>query len=198
MEDDLNGMHGILVPGGFGDRGIEGKINAVRIARTNNIPFLGICLGMQCAVIETARNVAKLKRANSTEFDKHTPHAVISLLEEQRNVKNLGGTMRLGIYPCVLKKGSRAYSLYGRPKITERHRHRFEFNNRYRKRLAGAGLVVVGEYTSNHLPEIVERKNHPFFIGVQFHPEFQSRPLQPHPLFQGFVQAAVKRSVGAV
>jgi CTP synthase len=196
MEEDLSGVHGILVPGGFGDRGIEGKINAVRIARTQNIPYFGICLGMQVAVIETARNVAGLKKANSTEFDQKTPHPVISLLAEQRKIKNLGGTMRLGVYPCTLKKGSRSYSLYGKKKIFERHRHRFEFNDKYRQKLAKAGLSVVGEYTSQRLPEISERKDHPFFIGVQFHPEFLSRPLRPHPIFFGFVQAAVKKSMG--
>lgn len=195
-EDELSSAHGILVPGGFGDRGIEGKINAVRIARTQNIPFFGICLGMQVAVIETARNLANLKRANSTEFDKKTPYPVISLLEEQKNVKNMGGTMRLGLYPCALKKGSRVYSLYGKKQISERHRHRFEFNNKYRDKLQKAGLTVVGEYTKNRLPEICERKNHPFFVGVQFHPEFQSRPLNPHPIFQGFIAAALKKSMG--
>jgi CTP synthase len=198
MEDNLSGVHGILIPGGFGDRGIEGKINAVRIARSQNIPFLGICLGMQCAVIETARNVAKLKNAHSTEFDKKTAHPVISLLEEQKKIKNLGGTMRLGLYPCHLKRGSRSYSLYGKLKIMERHRHRYEFNGRYRDALSKAGLNVVGEYRGNKLPEIVERKQHPFFIGVQFHPEFQSRPLRPHPLFVGFVAASLKKSLGGV
>jgi CTP synthase len=197
MEEDLSGVHGILVPGGFGDRGIEGKINAVRIARTQNIPYFGICLGMQVAVIETARNVAKMKRANSTEFDKKAPFPVISMLEEQKNIKNLGGTMRLGLYTCNLKRGSRVAGLYGKPKITERHRHRYEFNNKYRARLANAGLFVVGECPQNRLPEIVERKDHPFFVGVQFHPEFQSRPLRAHPIFAGFVQAAVKKAVGA-
>lgn len=196
MEEDLQGVHGILVPGGFGDRGIEGKINSVRIARTQNIPFFGICLGMQCAVIESARNLAKLKKAHSTEFDNRTPHPVIAMLAEQKKIKNLGGTMRLGLYPCVLKRGTKTFSLYGKEKIAERHRHRFEFNNKYRDILAKTGLVVVGEYKEKRLPEIIERKNHPFFIGVQFHPEFQSRPLRPHPLFVGFINAAVKKSLG--
>lgn len=198
MEEELSGVHGILVPGGFGDRGIEGKINAVRIARTQKIPFFGICLGMQVAVIESARNLANLKKAHSTEFETKTPHPVIHLLAEQRAVKNMGGTMRLGVYPCVLKKGSKVYALYGKKKIGERHRHRFEFNNKYRQKLAKAGLTVVGEYTAKHLPEIVERKDHPYFVGVQFHPEFQSRPLNPHPLFLGFLQAAVKKSMGII
>lgn len=196
LEEQLSGVHGILVPGGFGDRGIEGKIKAVRVARTQKIPFFGICLGMQCAVIETARNVAGLKNANSTEFDKKTPHAVINLLAEQKNVKNLGGTMRLGAYPCHLRRGSRAHSLYAKPLIQERHRHRYEFNNHYRAQLTKAGLHVVGEFRAKKLAEIVELKGHPHFIGVQFHPEFQSRPLRPHPLFAGFIAAALKRRAG--
>ncbi|OVE77439.1 CTP synthetase [bacterium F11] len=195
LEEQLSSVHGILIPGGFGTRGIEGKVNAVRIARENKIPFFGICLGMQCAVIESARNVAKLKRANSTEFDKKSPYPVISLLEEQKKVKNIGGTMRLGAYPCQIKRGSKSYSLYGKVRIQERHRHRFEFNVHYRKKLEKAGLYVVGECPSNRLPEIIELKDHPFFIGVQFHPEFQSRPLSPHPLFKGFIAASLKRSM---
>ncbi len=198
LEDELSSVHGILIPGGFGDRGIEGKINAVRIARTHRIPFFGICLGMQVAVIEFARNVANFKRANSTEFDPKTPHPVISLLAEQRKVSNLGGTMRLGSYPCEIKKGSRAASLYGKTSIRERHRHRYEYNNHYRGKLTKLGLSVVGEFKAKKLPEIVELKNHPFFIGVQFHPEFQSRPLRPHPIFTGFVAAAMKKSAGSV
>jgi CTP synthase len=198
LEDELSAVHGILIPGGFGDRGIEGKINAVRIARTHRIPFFGICLGMQVAVIEFARNVANLKRANSTEFDAKTPHPVISLLAEQRKVSNLGGTMRLGAYPCEIKKGSRAASLYGKTLIQERHRHRYEFNNAYRSKLSKLGLNVVGEYKAKKLPEIVEIKNHPFFVGVQFHPEFNSRPLRPHPIFEGFIAAAAKKSAGAL
>jgi CTP synthase len=196
LEDELSAVHGILIPGGFGDRGIEGKINAVRIARTHRIPYFGICLGMQVAVIEYARNVANLKRANSTEFDEKTPHPVISLLAEQRKVEKLGGTMRLGSYLCEIKKGSRAAALYNKTQIQERHRHRYEFNNAYRTRLSKAGLNVVGEFKAKKLPEIVEIKNHPFFVGVQFHPEFQSRPLKPHPIFQGFIAAALKKSLG--
>lgn len=196
MEEELSGVHGILIPGGFGDRGIEGKINAVRIARTQKIPFYGICLGMQVACIEFARNVLGYKAANSTEFEPKTNHPVISLLEEQKKVKNMGGTMRLGVYPCHLKRGSTAYSLYGKALIQERHRHRYEFNNHYRKAFAKRGMNVMGEFRSKKLPEIVELKGHPFFVAVQFHPEFQSRPLKPHPLFQGFVAAALKRSMG--
>jgi CTP synthase len=198
LEDELSSVHGILIPGGFGDRGIEGKINAVRIARTNKIPFFGICLGMQVAVIEFARNVAGLKKANSTEFDPKSPHPVISLIEEQKKIKNLGGTMRLGLYPCHLKARSMALSLYGKNLIQERHRHRYEFNSHYRASFAKLGMNVVGEYRAKNLPEIVELKGHPFFIGVQFHPEFQSRPLRAHPIFQGFVAAALKKSMGGL
>jgi CTP synthase len=196
MEEELSGVHGILIPGGFGDRGIEGKINAVRIARTQNIPFFGICLGMHVACIEFARNVANLKKANSTEFDLKTPHPVISMLAEQRKIKEKGGTMRLGLYPCAIHRGTLAYSLYGKTQIGERHRHRYEFNNRYRPAFAKLGMNVVGEFKEKQLPEIVELKKHPFFIGVQFHPEFQSRPLKPHPIFEGFVAAALKKSMG--
>ncbi|MCG3203494.1 MAG: CTP synthase [Elusimicrobia bacterium] len=198
LEEELSGVHGILIPGGFGDRGIEGKINSVRIAREQKIPFFGICLGMQVACIEFARNVLNLRRANSTEFDAKTPNPIISLLEEQKKIKNLGGTMRLGLYPCHLNRGTLAYSLYGKSLIQERHRHRFEFNNHYRKNFAKHGMRVVGEFRKNHLPEIVELKGHPFFIGVQFHPEFQSRPLKAHPIFQGFVSAALKKSMGGL
>jgi CTP synthase len=198
LEEELSGVHGILIPGGFGDRGIEGKINAVRVARTQKIPFFGICLGMQVACIEFARNVAGLKKANSTEFDPKTPHPVISLLAEQKKVKNLGGTMRLGVYPCALKKGSTSEKLYGKPLIQERHRHRYEFNNHFREKFAKLGLSVVGEFRAQHLPEIVEIKAHPFFVGVQFHPELKSRPLHPHPLFAGFVAAALKKSMGTL
>jgi CTP synthase len=182
----------------FGDRGIEGKINAVRFARVNKVPYFGICLGMQVAVIEFARNVLNLKKANSTEFDLKTPHPVISLLEEQKKIKNLGGTMRLGVYPCHLRRGSIAYSLYGKSVIQERHRHRYEFHNKYRKSFAKAGMNVMGEFKAKHLPEIVELKGHPFFVGVQFHPEFQSRPLRPHAIFQGFIAAALKKSMGGI
>ncbi|MCU0722096.1 MAG: CTP synthase [Planctomycetes bacterium] len=194
-ERHLSGVDGILVPGGFGDRGIEGKIEAVRFARLNRLPFFGICLGMQCATIEFARNVAGLARAHSTEFDRDTPYPVISMLAEQRLVVEKGGTMRLGAYPCALAEGSLAAKAYGAPEVRERHRHRFEFNGEYRLRLEQAGLRVTGLFTERNLVEIVELPAHPWFVGVQFHPEFQSKPVKAHPLFREFVAAAV-RSAG--
>ena len=186
----LAGVHGVLVPGGFGERGIEGKIRTIRYARENGIPFFGICLGMQCATIETARHLAKLEGANSTEFAKDTPHPVISLLEEQREVKDKGGTMRLGNYGCRIEPDSRAGRAYGKTEIQERHRHRYEFNNRYREQLAAVGLVATGVNTEHDLVEIVELPEHPWFVGVQFHPEFRSKPDAAHPLFREFVAAA--------
>jgi CTP synthase len=189
----LGGVAGILVPGGFGDRGIEGKIRTVQYARTRDIPFFGICLGMQCAVIEFARNVCRLKHANSTEFDANTPHPVISLMEEQKGVHDLGGTMRLGSYACALTEGTRSRRAYGRRQIGERHRHRFEFNNAYRDQLCRGGLRIAGLYPKGDLVEIVEIPKHPWFVGCQFHPEFQSTPLNAHPLFGAFVAAAVKK-----
>ncbi|MBZ0137111.1 MAG: CTP synthase [Planctomycetes bacterium] len=189
----LRGMNGILVPGGFGERGIEGKISAVRFARENKIPYYGLCLGMQIAVIDFARNVAGLEDANSSEFSKETTHPVISLLKDQRDVKNMGGTMRLGAQPCKLIEGTIARAAYGAELVQERHRHRYEFNNDYRNRLIERGLVVSGVNPELDLVEIVELKDHPFFVGVQFHPEFQSKPLKPHPLFAGFIKAAVER-----
>ncbi len=186
----LHGIQGILVPGGFGYRGLEGKIEAVRYARENRIPFLGICLGMQCAVIETARNLAGLEGANSTEFASDTPHPVISLMDEQRNVVDKGGTMRLGACPCVIGRGTLAERIYGCSEISERHRHRFEFNNEYRAALKEAGMVLSGLSPDGHLVEIVERPLHPWFIACQYHPEFKSRPMAPHPLFSGLVGAA--------
>ncbi len=188
----LKGVHGLLVPGGFGSRGISGKIEAIQYARERGLPFFGVCLGMQCAVIEFARNVCGLRGANSTEFDARTPHPVISLLEEQRRVKNLGGTMRLGAYPCRLGSGTLARRAYGRAVISERHRHRYEFNNRYRERLTQRGLAVSGIYPQGHLVELIELSDHPWFIACQFHPEFQSKPQQPHPLFRGLVSAALR------
>jgi CTP synthase len=188
----LNGSQGILIPGGFGTRGIEGKIKAVRYARENNIPFLGICLGMQLATIEFARNICGLKDANSTEFDKETKHPIISLLAEQKNIKNMGATMRLGAYPCKLIKGTKSFQAYKKESISERHRHRYEFNNKYRDQLVKAGLVISGTTPDKKLVEIIELKDHPFFAGSQFHPEFKSRPLRPHPLFYGFMKAIVK------
>jgi len=190
----LKDVSGILVPGGFGYRGIEGKIKAIRFARENKIPFLGLCLGMQCSVIEFSRNVCRLRDANSTEFKAKTKHPVISLLEEQRKVKDLGGTMRLGAYPCKIKKKSLANAIYKKEQITERHRHRYEFNNKYRRLLENRGMVFSGIYPKADLVEIIEIKDHPYFIAVQFHPEFKSKPDQPHPLFRGFIAAALKKT----
>ncbi len=191
----LKGVSGILVPGGFGARGIEGKIQAIRYARQNKIPFLGLCLGMQCAVIEFARSVCGLKGAHSTEFFPKTKHPVISLLAEQKGVKDLGGTMRLGAYPCKVKPGTLAARLYGTGLVQERHRHRYEFNNRYRAALEAEGMVFCGVFAKKNLVEAVELKGHPFFIAVQFHPEFKSKPNHAHPLFRGFIEAALKHSV---
>ncbi|HPI03752.1 MAG TPA: gamma-glutamyl-gamma-aminobutyrate hydrolase family protein, partial [Candidatus Goldiibacteriota bacterium] len=190
----LKGVSGILVPGGFGSRGIEGKINAIKYARENKVPFFGICLGMQMAVTEFARNVLKLKGANSTEFDRETPYPVISLLEEQKCVKDMGGTMRLGSYPCRLKPGSRIYSAYKEKVIFERHRHRYEFNSIFKERMEEKGMTVCGLSPDGLLAEAVEIKNHPWFVAVQYHPEFKSKPVSPHPLFKGFVKAAVAKN----
>lgn len=188
VERCLGDVDGILVPGGFGHRGIEGKIQAIQYARENKIPFLGICLGLQCAVIEFARNVLKLKKANSTEFDDTTPHPVICLLEEQKNIKYMGGSMRLGAQEINIIKGTMAYSVYNAEKIYERHRHRYEVNKEYVKSFIENGMIVSGEYSRDRLVEIIELKEHPFFIAVQFHPEFKSRPLAPHPLFYNFIK----------
>jgi CTP synthase len=187
----LKGYDGILVPGGFGSRGIEGKICAIEYARTNNIPFLGICLGMQMAVVEFARNVLGLADANSAEFDEKTSNPVIHIMETQKNVTKKGGTMRLGAYPCKIKQGTLAYKIYGEENISERHRHRFEYNNDYKERLESAGLICSGTSPDGTLVEIVENINHPFFIAGQFHPEFKSRPDRPAPLFKAFVKAAL-------
>jgi len=189
----LKGTCGILVPGGFGYRGIEGKIKAIRFARKNKIPFLGLCLGMQCAVIEFARDVCGLKEANSTEFKLKTKHPVISLLQEQKKIKDLGGTMRLGAYPCKIKKNTLAFRLYNKVLIHERHRHRYELNNKYRKIFEKKDMIFSGVYPKKNLVEIIELKNHAFFIAVQFHPEFKSKPDKAHPLFRGFIQAALER-----
>ena len=183
---------GILIPGGFGSRGLEGKIRAVRYARDNGVPFLGICLGMQCAVIEIARHVLSLDDASSTELDETTPHPVIHLMDEQVDIQDKGGTMRLGAYPCTLKPGSRARAAYGEDLVWERHRHRYEFNNAYRDRFEAQGLLVSGLYQEKDLVEIVELARHPWFVAVQFHPEFKSRPREPHPLFSGLVGAAIQ------
>ena len=190
-EKYLKGINGVLVPGGFGDRGVEGKIRAIKVARENKIPFFGVCLGMQCAVIEFSRNVCGLNRANSTEFNKTTPFPVISLLEEQRRVKDLGGTMRLGSYPCQIKKGTKTYKAYGKEFIHERHRHRYEFNNKYKVKMETSGLVVSGTSPNGRLVEIVELVDHPWFVGCQFHPEFKSKPDQAHPLFRDFIKASL-------
>ena len=193
----LAGFDGLLVPGGFGERGIEGKVEAIRFARERRLPFLGICLGMQCAVIDFARHVAGLTDAHSTEFARDTPHPVICLMEEQQGVVQKGGTMRLGAQPCVLTDGTRAAAAYGRETISERHRHRYEFNPRYRERLEAAGLVIAGTNPDSTLVEIVELADHPWFVAVQFHPEFKSKPTAAHPLFAGLVAAAVERHAGS-
>ncbi len=194
--DKLKGLDGIVVPGGFGNRGIEGKILAAKYARENNVPYLGLCLGMQIAVIEFARNILGWKDANSGEFDTDTKHQVIHIMPEQRknmDEENYGATMRLGAYPCALDKNSRAFELYGEEKISERHRHRYEFNNDFRDQFADAGLVFAGLSPDRHLVEIVEIPDHKFYVGVQFHPEFKSRPDRPHPLFAGFIKACIDK-----
>ena len=193
VTDLLDGTDGILIPGGFGDRGSEGKIRAVRYARENKIPFLGICLGMQIAVTEFARNVCEMKDANSVEFDPKTEFPVIHLMDEQKEIDQMGGTMRLGAYPCVLKTNSIVAKLYRKKKISERHRHRYEFNNEYRQAFADSEMVLSGRNPERDLVEIVELANHPFFIGVQFHPEFKSNPFEAHPLFRSFIGAALRR-----
>jgi CTP synthase len=188
----LKGMDGLLVPGGFGDRGIEGKIEAIRYAREHDMPFFGICLGMQCAVIEYARTVAGFQKANSSEFSAETEHPVISLMPDQRGITDMGATMRLGKYPCVLQPGSKAFEAYGTTEITERHRHRYEFNNSYRENLLAAGFKIAGLSPDERLVEIVELADHPWFVGVQFHPELKSRPTAAHPLFREFIKASLK------
>ncbi len=190
----LEGAAGILVPGGFGQRGIEGKIAAVAYAREKNVPFLGICLGMQCAVMDFARNVCGLAGADSTEFNKSTPHPVISLLEEQKQVNDKGGTMRLGAYPCRTRKKTRAWQAYRRNRISERHRHRYEFNDQYRELMENKGMIFSGIHPEKNLVEMVELKEHIWFVACQFHPEFKSRPDAAHPLFRAFVEHALKNS----
>jgi CTP synthase len=194
IAEELQGVHGILVPGGFGDRGIEGKITAIRYAREQKIPFFGICLGMQVAVIEYARNVAGLDNANSSEINPSTPYPVIDLLPDQKDVEDMGGTMRLGLYPCKLTPGTLAAKEYGEELIYERHRHRYEFNNEYREAIESAGLRISGTSPDGRLVEMVEMAGHPWFLAVQFHPEFTSRPNRPQPLFRGFVNAALSYS----
>jgi len=190
---ELRGVQGILVPGGFGVRGIEGKIAIAKYARENNIPYLGICLGMHTAVIECARNLCNLQKANSTEFDELTPAPVIHLMEDQLYLEKIGGSMRLGAYKCNLVKNSKAFSAYQTESISERHRHRYEFNNDYREAIQNAGLKISGLSPDGLLVEIVEYPELDFFVAVQFHPEFKSRPVNPHPLFRDFVKAAAKK-----
>lgn len=192
----LAGVHGVVVPGGFGVRGVDGKIAAVNYARTHNIPFLGLCLGMQCSVIEWARHIAVLDNANSAEFDASAQNPVINLLPEQQDVVDLGGTMRLGLYPCRLTPNTLAFQLYQKEVIYERHRHRYEFNNAYRSLFVETGYTISGTSPDGRLVEIIELPSHPFFIATQFHPEFKSRPSTPHPLFQGFSQAALAAATG--
>jgi len=214
LTDQLATVDGILVPGGFGDRGSDGKIDTVRFARENRVPFFGLCLGLQVAVIEFARNVCGMENANSTEFDKTTPHPVIDLVPEQRDIQDKGATMRLGAYPCWLRAGTFSRRAYGRAKIWERHRHRYELNNDYRPVLTKGGLGLAGEFDARKagsaflrklpsrqgfrepLCEIIEVRDHPWFVGTQFHPEFKSRPVRPHPLFREFVKAAKKSKRG--
>ena len=192
MREVFEGIHGIVVPGGFGWRGVEGKLDAIRHARENGVPYLGLCLGLQCAVIEFARNVCGLEAANSSEFDPATPHPVIDLLPEQKNVTDLGGSMRLGAQPCHVAPGTRAADVYGEPVVYERHRHRYEVNPAYHEALSGKGLVFSGMSPDGRLVEIIELEDHPFFMAGQFHPELRSRPTRPHPLFRDFIGAALK------
>ncbi len=193
VEKALEGADGILVPGGFGHRGVPGKLRTIKYARENKIPFFGICLGLQCAVIEVARNVLGLNEADSTEFNPDTPHPVIDLMPEQKDLSEMGGTMRLGLYPCRLKEGSLARQAYGSELISERHRHRFEVNPLYVEDLDKAGLISVGIWPARGLVEVVEFRDHPWFLGTQFHPELLSRPNRPHPLFKGFIGASLAR-----
>ena len=196
-EAELADVHGILIPGGFGGRGMEGKILAAKFARENGLPFLGICLGLQCAVVEFARNVCGLDRANSTESDPDTPHPVIDFIPEQRDITDKGATMRLGEWPCHLKPGSVAQRVYGgQDVVSERHRHRYEVNNQYRPEFGEKGMVFSGVSPDDQFVEMIELPDHPYFIATQAHPEFRSYPTQPHPLFAGLVGAAIKRMNG--
>jgi len=194
-ETYLQGLDGVVVPGGFGDRGTQGKIMAAQYARENQIPYFGLCLGMQIGVIEFARNVVGLEGANSTEFDKETPHPVIHIMEDQKNLSDKGATMRLGACPCQLKPNSIAAQSYGKDEVSERHRHRFEFNNKYRKDMEENGLRISGVNPERDLVEIVEMEDHPWFVGVQFHPEFQSKPTKAHPLFASFIEAGLAQTL---
>lgn len=193
----LKGIDGILIPGGFGGRGVEGKISSIKYARENRVPFFGICLGMQVAIIEIARDLCGMKHANSSEFDPESPSPVVHIMEAQRSVNAKGGTMRLGAYPCAVKKGTKAYSVYGTSEISERHRHRFEVNNSFRPELEKAGVEFSGLSPDGSLVEIMELKGHPWFVACQFHPEFKSRPMEPHPLFKGFIKAVVAQKTQA-
>jgi len=195
-EKCLGGMDGILVPGGFGDRGIAGKIEAVRYARERKIPYFGICLGLQCALVEFARNVAGLEDANTTEIDRNCRHPVVCMLDDQYDITHLGGTMRLGSYPCVLVEGSKAHEAYGSLLVHERHRHRYEFNNQYQQQFTAHGLLVSGTSPDGKLVEVIELPDHPWFVAVQCHPEFKSKPTKAQPLFYGFVQASLKNREG--
>jgi len=188
---DLADVAGVLVPGGFGDRGVEGKIRAAQFARENRVPYLGLCLGMQIASIEFARNVCGLVGANSTEFDEKTPHPVITLLDEQKDVTNKGASMRLGTWPTKIVPGTLAHQVYGKDAVNERHRHRYEFNPEYREKMLCKGFVISGTSPDETLVEMVELKDHPWFLACQFHPEFQSKPNHPHPLFKGFIAACL-------
>ena len=195
LEDGVNGklkdVAGILIPGGFGDRGVEGKIEAARFARENKLPYLGLCLGMQVATIEFARNVCGMTNANSTEFDRTASEPVICLLEEQREVRNKGASMRLGTWPTKIQPGTLAEKIYGKDEVLERHRHRYEFNMKYREQMREKGFEISGTSPDGSLAELVELRDHPYFLACQYHPEFQSKPNQPHPLFKGFIQAAL-------
>jgi CTP synthase len=192
LDEIFHDVDGVLVAPGFGPRGIEGKINAIRYARENNIPFFGICLGMQCAVIEFSRNVLGYRDAHSSEMNPATSHPVIDLMPGQKNIENMGGTMRLGAYSCRLEAGSKAFELYGEILISERHRHRYEFNNEYRKAFIENGMQLSGINPENDLVEIIELPSHPWYVGVQFHPEYKSTVAKPHPLFRGFIAAALQ------
>jgi len=198
VDSQLNDVAGVLIPGGFGGRGVEGKINAARYAREYKIPYLGLCLGMQVATIEFARNVCGIQDANSTEFDKDAKEPVISLLEEQRGVKNKGASMRLGTWPTKIVKGTLAERIYGSDQVMERHRHRYEFNMKYREKMNEKGFIISGTSPDGALAELIELRDHPYFVGCQYHPEFQSKPIKPHPLFKGFIQACLAhQAIGA-
>lgn len=195
IQDEFKGLHGILVAPGFGHRGIEGKIAAVKFARQNNIPFLGICLGMQCAVIEFGRNILGLSSAHSTEMHRTTSHPVIDIMEEQKDITDKGGTMRLGGYACMVKNQTKAWKAYQKDEIVERHRHRYEFNNKYLEKYENAGMIATGRNPETNLVEIIELKDHPWFVGVQFHPEYRSTVINPHPLFIDFVKATISKKI---